>query len=245
MVLDMEKHLESVVFDNVRNDINVLPNINDNNEDVFADAIMDVQNNFPERLKPLGVLSQRGTLLKISIDDNDTLWKTYRGKMLEAYDSLGDIIRHFVEVCKNGHVIKLTQESYICFFPEKAKKNSTESIFQCINTICKLQMSLITNPVSIDKENIKVHFVMSYGLVFKRSIHLQKKLLYEYHGEMMDSVLNANEEVIILGNVSLCKTSVEIDNDIMQSCIEYGKKERSFHCNDGVTDLCLTCFPGK
>jgi len=153
-------------------------------ETVLTEAIHDLS---AEMLKKLGIEIIRGTMMSVSIVNVEYLWKKYKSKMLEAVETFETVIRDVVERAQNGIVVKITPESVVCFFPDKHQNH--QSIRKSLSAAGQIQMRLVESPIMLDNEMLKTRLCISYGPVYKRALHIQKKTLYDYHGDIVEDVL--------------------------------------------------------
>src|SRR5689334_20887050 len=107
-------------------------------ETILTEAIHDLSS---EMLKKLGIEIIQGTMMSVSIKNVEYLWKKFKSKMLEAVESFETVIRHVVEKTQNGIIVKITPESVICFFADKAKNH--QSIRKSLSAASQIQVRLI------------------------------------------------------------------------------------------------------
>jgi hypothetical protein len=221
-------------------------------KDVFFEAIKCTS--FSD-LGKMGIQCEHGTVVRIAIVDHHDLWEKYKGQMLLAHDRLECFIEDILKKV-NGILVKIIQDSFICFFPDKQKGNSsTQSIF----IACVLHNELATNPIVLtckdDLDHLerergkKIHLqiVLASGPVFKRKLHIQKKVLSDYHGESVDAVLGyklpvkqENTFTIIASDGKFCKHVM----DRGEASYMKKKQRNTTHRSMGKSPLCegLHCF---
>lgn len=164
---------------------------NDFYDTLLTDAINDLS---PEMLKKLGIYIIYGTMMRISFADIACMWQRHRGRMFEVVENLEKIIKEIVEDVQHGLLVKITPDAFICFFPDKPKQHS---ILRSLLSACTLQMHMMNNPIRLENDLIKVQICISYGPVYKRALHIQRKILYDYYGEVVDDILyRVNHKVI-------------------------------------------------
>lgn len=153
--------------------------------DLFSMAIKETSD---EVLKDMGIILETGTIVRISIADHCRLWKTYKSQMLKAHEKLESLIENILK-CIDGMLVKITQDSFICFFSDKEQRNS---MLRGIYTACLVNKDLKGNPLCLStsgsKDTLKTQIVLANGPVYRRKLHIQKKILSDYHGSLVDIV---------------------------------------------------------
>ena len=162
----------------------------------------------PDMMKKLNIDVVTGTMVRIAIVNNDSLWDTYKSKMIEAVERLESIVKSTVE-SQQGILVKIIHDSFICFFPDRNRVRS--SIFRSIYSACKLRSELEDNPIYLDDgypscecpdgdqcrnapHTLQIVVFLSYGSAYRRSLHIQRKILHDYYGEIVDNILTAANE---------------------------------------------------
>lgn len=176
-------------------------------ETLLTDATNDLS---PEMLKKLGIYIIYGTMMKISIVQITRLWKHHRGKMFEVMETLEKVIKEIVEDMQQGLLVKITPDAFICFFPDKPQHHS---ILRSLYSACTLQMHMLNNPIYLEDDLVKVQICISYGPIYKRALHIQRKVLYDYYGEVVDDLLYRVNQMNIPKDspiVTVCNTDPKI-----------------------------------
>jgi hypothetical protein len=159
----------------------------------FTKAIMDMEKNNPELLRLLGIKQQWGTVMRISIANVQDLWSQYNREMFKVQEELEKLVKLHVEDQGNGIIVKVTEDhSIICFFvdgKDKSTKAGKQSMLNCMQACYMIEYALKNEPIML-KENVplRLHIYMCHGAAYRRTVHIQKKVLYDYHGSLVDQV---------------------------------------------------------
>lgn len=180
------------IFD-IYNDFDFIDELWQCDKEIITEAIHDLDKT---EMKNLNIEKTLGTILKISIVDNDIFWNHYKGKMLSANFEFEAILEKIVEDSGNGIIVKSNDDSFICYF---ADKKNDFSIVRAIYSSYSIQKTLSKHPLYVDyyqNKKFSVKIAMCYGHLYKRKIHVQKKTLVDFHGDIVDITCNLAEKVI-------------------------------------------------
>lgn len=160
------------------------------NKDLIFDTLLTeaIHDLSAEMMKKLGIDIIKGTMMKVTILQVKLMWEKYKWKMLEATEKLELLVKSIVEDAQDGILVKITPESLLCFFPDKQRGMPT-SISRSICAANGIYMHLLNDPIRLEDEVLRTSVCLSYGPVYKRALHIQKKILYDYHGSIVDDVL--------------------------------------------------------
>lgn len=186
-------------------------------ENALTEAISELSS---EMLKKLGIDIINGTMMKITVLQAKHLWKIHKGKMLEAMETLEGLIKSTVEDTYNGLLVNITPHSFICFFPDKNKQHS--SIIKGLQSACSLQMNLLHQAnqegIKVGEDHLRIQICISYGPVYKRTLHIQRKILYDYHGAVLDDLLYKSNGLTAFENITICNNHPVIKKIISELC---------------------------
>jgi hypothetical protein len=190
-------------------------------KNVFTTALKELT---PETMKRLNIDKVMGTMMRIAIVDHENLWTTYKGKMIEAVEKLESLIKRIVEA-QQGILVKIVDDSFICFFPDRNRVRS--SIHKGVYTGCRLRVELEEHPIHLEDHlnhcTLQIIVFLSYGPTYRRTLHIQRKILHDYYGEVVDNVLNQEctvvhpEHICFLVNDSRHKVGEEVPFCSMRS----------------------------
>jgi hypothetical protein len=154
-----------------------------------------------DRFKKLGIDIIYGTMMKISVLNVRQLWTEYRSKMLETMECLEMKVKNVVENDHQGILVKINPDSFVCFFPQKQREAEYSSMTRCIAAACTLHSDHVeihntdndnNNDNSVPIDDVKIHICISYGKVYRKALHLQKKILHDYLGVVDDVLFKGN-----------------------------------------------------
>lgn len=222
MVSDLKYTLKRLQDDNLDSKGNFY-------ECVLTEAI---QNMSTDKLKQLGIDILNGTMMCISIFHVRQLWQQHKSKMFEAMETLEKLVKQVVEDHKNGILVKIMPDALVCFFPDKQINH--ESILTCLCSAYSLRKHLSTYPIILEQETMKIKINISYGPVYRRSLRIQRKFLYDYHGATVEDVMYEGRKAVIETNevVTIC------NNDIMK-LIDMRSMQQKLHLLQDNLDLLL------
>ena len=181
----MDYNLFFLLFDKDQDAANPVSN------GIIGQAISDLAQSEKDKL---GIEMLTGSIMMISIEDNVKLWEKYKGQMFSAYEDFENFVTRIIELQK-GIVVKIIGDIIICFFSDRKR----HSLWKSIKAASHLETYLKTNPIVIvndneqmdqNERNIHIKISLSYGRVYRRSLHIQKKRLYDYHGDLFDNMLH-------------------------------------------------------
>lgn len=160
-----------------------------------------MQNMTPEQLKKMGIDIMHGTMIGIKILESRHLWQKHKSRMLEAVEMLENMIQETIEIAHGGSLVKIVSDSFLCFFPDKKKRFSMS---RAIHACSALHANLFQHPILFDRhppddknestynsepDRLRIRICISHGPVYKRTLRIQRKTLYDYHGDAVDDVL--------------------------------------------------------
>jgi hypothetical protein len=155
---------------------------------IFMAALKELT---PDMMKKFNIDLVTGTIVRIAIIDNDAMWTKFKSKMIEAVEKLESLVKRIVE-SQNGILVKIINDSFICFFPDRNKVRS--SIFKSIYATCQMRSELEQHPIYLESDKhdgiLQIVIFLSYGSTYRRTHYIQRKILYDYYGEIMDNILN-------------------------------------------------------
>ena len=202
----------------------------------------------PDMMKKLNIDVVKGTMVRIAVVDNDNLWNIYKSKMIMGVEKLESLVKSIIE-SQQGILVKIIHDSFICFFPDKSKARS--SIFKTVYAACKLRTELEEHPIYLEDDNgnsctLQVVIFLSYGTTYKRSLHIQRKLLHDYYGEIVDNVLNQKctvtnpEHIFFL----MSKGSKSLEFADVKEAKEASKEECPYALHNCVKSDSACTYPG-
>ena len=190
-------------------------------ETALTEAISEMST---EMMKKLNIDIINGTMMKITVLQAKHLWKVHKAKMLEAMEKLETMVKTTVEDIHHGLLVNITPYSFVCFFPDRNKQHS--SIIKGLQSACSLQMNLLHEGIILnenddhgkkghndhrtnehDEDSIKIQICIAYGPVYKRALHIQRKVLYDYHGAILDDILYKSNLLTAFENITICNNN--------------------------------------
>ena len=178
-----------------------IENVQDIN-DPFVAALESLDE---KTLQGMHIVKRSGTFLFCILPDYMDADVVMTGSMFLTLDAFGKKLQHVVEEKYKGILVKTLPGLFVCFFDDHAcpkpkcimdRLPSHEKAKYASNCIqCYAQ----------EVEDLRLNILLTVGSAYRRTLHLQKKTLVDYHGRTIDYGLNVARKLFIEASQSSAK----------------------------------------
>lgn len=167
----------------------------------MSKIIKALQNIPIDDMKKLGICMKLGTIMKIMIvETNDhVIADNDSSNIIFIQYTLLNIVRNILNppgcINSSGIIVKVFEDSIICFYNDHSK---FYSVIQAVSDAEKIHNELLFNPIM---KKMSICIGLSYGLVYRQIMYIQKKIFFEYYENILDNITKQKGISLFVNNI--------------------------------------------